>query len=159
MTADVPRRWDWMFRWSRRSGYSAIETIMTHDIRGYWDSTGFQSLDPSQIVKRQSAGIPDVIELHVRLLADRFILSHIASSESHIMRFSSAIVLAIVAGLTASSSATPVEGSATDRCAEFCFSDGACAGYLVSMRSESCFCFHISAIQPLALTRELPVIS
>ncbi|KAG1867085.1 hypothetical protein C8R48DRAFT_671960 [Suillus tomentosus] len=44
------------------------------------------------------------------------------------MRFSSAIVLAIVAVLAASSSATPVEGSATDKCVTWCFGDGACAG-------------------------------
>ncbi|KAG2102830.1 uncharacterized protein F5147DRAFT_762436 [Suillus discolor] len=132
---------------------------MIHDIRGYWDSTFIsiggeifnRSLDPSQIVKRQSAGILDIILLNARLLVAIFLLTlqiyFIASS--HIMRFSSTLVLAIVAGLATSSSATPVEGSATDRCAEFCFGDGACAACmtgLVYMLSESCFCFPISAV-------------
>ncbi|KAG1779319.1 hypothetical protein EV702DRAFT_1087372 [Suillus placidus] len=70
------------------------------------------------------------------------------------MRFSCAIVLAVVAVLASSISATPVDDSAdsAEACPWFC---GTEERLYVLSESESC---HIGAVWFMALTRELVVV-
>ncbi|KAG1880044.1 hypothetical protein F4604DRAFT_1749991 [Suillus subluteus] len=81
------------------------------------------------------------------------------------MRFSSAIVLVAIAALAASPiSAMPTDAAAsgTDICPNFCHTDEVCKDCTAVrecfLHSESCFCFHIGTVWPLALTHELLVI-
>ncbi|KAG1781193.1 hypothetical protein EV702DRAFT_1074495 [Suillus placidus] len=77
------------------------------------------------------------------------------------MRFSSAIVLAVVAALASSPiSAMPAQAGA-DLCPNFCKTDEVCQGCMavpIFLHSASCFCIHIGAVWSLVLTRELLVI-
>ncbi|KAG1779320.1 hypothetical protein EV702DRAFT_1087377 [Suillus placidus] len=70
------------------------------------------------------------------------------------MRFSCAIVLAVVAALASSISATPIDdgADAAEGCPSFC---GTEARLYVLRESESC---HIGAVWFMALTRELVVV-
>ncbi|KAG1768870.1 hypothetical protein EDD22DRAFT_871294 [Suillus occidentalis] len=76
------------------------------------------------------------------------------------MRFSSTIVLAAVVALASSISAMPIDDGA-EHCTGLCAHDWQCntcmAGlsFLLWLSCESYFCFHNSAVWPLALTGEL----
>ncbi|KAG1789948.1 uncharacterized protein HD556DRAFT_1394565, partial [Suillus plorans] len=82
------------------------------------------------------------------------------------MRFSSAIVLAVMTTLASSISAMPLtsDTDSTDHCARACISDSQCnsdqctfnqCANLFRLHSESSFCFHIGAVWLLTLTCEL----
>ncbi|KAG1789947.1 uncharacterized protein HD556DRAFT_1394556, partial [Suillus plorans] len=101
------------------------------------------------------------------------------------MRFSSAIVLAVMTTLASSISAMPLtsDTDSADHCAKACFWDSqcnsnqctfndcvsisifldlitrlTCMADLFRLHSEPTFCFHIGAVWLLILTRELLVI-
>ncbi|KAG1779350.1 hypothetical protein EV702DRAFT_1087621 [Suillus placidus] len=79
------------------------------------------------------------------------------------MRFSCAIVLAVVAALASSISATPIDdgADAAEGCPWFCYEYYACSDCGTEVRlyvhseSESC---HIGAVWFMTLTRELVVV-
>ncbi|KAG1779349.1 hypothetical protein EV702DRAFT_1087614 [Suillus placidus] len=70
------------------------------------------------------------------------------------MRFSRTIILAVVAALASSISATPIDDSAdsAETCPLFCGTEG---HLYVHSESESC---HIGAVWFMTLTRELVVV-
>ncbi|KAG1779439.1 hypothetical protein EV702DRAFT_1088255 [Suillus placidus] len=70
------------------------------------------------------------------------------------MRFSCAIILAVVAVLASSISATPVDNG-VEYCPVFCYWFTQCYDCWLRHESESC---HIGAVWFMALTRELVVV-